>query len=291
MLPLSNKLLINPSFAGLNKNTNVHTGNYFIAESKKNLNNSFYLTYDTYSENWKGGIGFYFYHGLRGNSNTNETGVGFTYAKTLSTGKGKSFIPSFNINYRLATKQWFVQMIEPLNPPGTELLRYNVILPRAGVLWDLPRWQIGLSAAYSMHIDIATEGEPSPGNSPEVIFYLSRLTDAKQNGLISKPFKIKPELVILYSGEIFLTRALLEISTIKHNYGLYVQNNFSNDLHGIGGIYGWNFRRFKLSLSAGSGYSFNTENAAFFGEISLALMLPYTHFDKKNPWSTPKMFF
>lgn len=291
MLPLSNKLLLNPSFAGWDKNTNVQTGLFFMSQSKEDLNHVFYLTYDTYSEKLKGGVGYYFYQGLHGNLNTNETGVGFTYSKTLPTGKGKSFVPSFNINYKLATKQWFVQMLEPLAPPGQELLRYNVILPKAGILWDSPSRQIGLSLAYSIHIELADAGEPSPPNFPEVIFYYSQLIEGKQKGLISRPFEMTPEIVVLYSGEIFLTRALLQISDINNNYGLYIQNNFSNNLHGIGGIYGWNFSRFKLNLSAGSAYNFNTEGIAFFGEISLSLMLPYIHFDKKNPWSTPKKLF
>ncbi len=262
-----------------------------MSESQEKLNNAYYLTYDTYSEKLKGGVGYYFYQGLHGRLNTNESGMGFTYSKTLPTGKGKSFIPSFNINYKLATKQWFVQMVEPLAPPGQEFLRYNVILPKAGILWDSPARQIGLSLAYSIHIDLAETGEPSPPNSPEIIFYYSQLIDGRQKGLISKPFEMTPEVVILFSGETFLTRAGLQFSDMRHNYGLFVQNNFSSNLHGIAGMYGWNFSRFKLNLSAGSAYNFNTEGIAFFGEISLALILPYIHFDKKNPWSTPKKLF
>ena len=291
MLPVSNKLLLNPSFAGWDKNTTVQTGDYFMSESKEDLNHIFYLTYDTYSEKLKGGVGYYFFQGLHGNVNTNETGFGFTYSKTLPTGAGRNFIPSFTINYKLANKQWFVQTMEPLTPPGKELLRYNIILPRAGILWDLPGRQIGLSAAYSIHVDIADGGEPPPPNSPEIIFYYSQLIDGKQNGLISKPYEMTPEVIILYSGEIFLTRALLQISDITHNYGFYIQNNFSSNLHGIGGIYGWNFSRFRLNLSAGSAYNFDAGKVAFFGEISLSMMLPYSHFDKKNPWSTPKKLF
>ena len=291
MLPLFNKLLINPSFAGWDKSTTVQTGDYFMSESKEDLNHVFYLTYDTYSEKLKGGVGYYFYQELIGSRNINETGLGFTYSKPLSRGKGKRLIPSLNINYKLATKQWLVQMMESLIPPGQELLRYNVILPRAGILWDSPDRQIGLSIAYSIHIEIADGGEPPPPNSPEVVFYYSQLIDGKQNGLISKPYEMTPEVVILYSGEVFLTRTLLQISDITHNYGFYIQNNFSSNLHGIGGIYGWKFSRFRLNLSAGSAYNFDTEKPAFFGEISLSMMLPYSHFDKKNPWSTPKKLF
>jgi hypothetical protein len=291
MLPLSNKLLLNPSFAGLDKNTTMQTGDYFMSESKANLNHVFYLTYDTYSEKLKGGVGYYFYQGLHGSLNTNETGIGFTYSKPISRGRSKQVIPSFNLNYKLAAKQWFVQMVEPLGPPGQELLRYNVILPKAGILWNSPFRQIGLSLAYSIHTELADEGEPSPPISPEVIFHYSQLIEGKQKGLVSRPFEMKPEIVVLYSGEIFLTRALLQISDIKHNYGIYVQNNFTSNLHGIGGIYGWNFNRFKLNLSIGSAHNFESENLAFFGEVALLLMLPYTHFDKKNPWATPKKLF
>lgn len=291
MIPLSNKLLLNPSFAGWNKNTRIQTGLFFASESKEILNNSFYVTYDTYSEKWKGGVGFYLYQGLHGRLNTNETGFGFTYSKTLNKNAGKRVIPSFNINYKLATKQWFAHMIGSSTPPGRNSPRYHLIFPRAGILWVDSDRQIGFSVAYSFHSKISDEGEPPPDNSPEVILYYSKQIDGTQLGLVSKPYELSPEIVIQYSGQIFMTRALLQISDIKHTYGFYIQNNFTNNLHGIGGLYGWNFNRFNLSLSSGSAYNFNGENFSFFGEISLRLKLPYTHFDKNKPWATPKMLF
>lgn len=291
MLPLSNKLLLNPSFAGWDKNTTVQTGDYFMSESKKDLNHVFYLTYDAYSEKLKGGVGYYFYQELYGSRNINETGLGFTYSKPLSRGKGKQVIPSFNLNYKLATKQWFVQMMEPLNPPGTEFFRYNVVLPRAGILWNSPDRQIGLSLAYSINIQLTDEGEPPPENTPEIILYYSQSIKGKQNGLMSRPYNITPEIAVLYSGEIFFTRAGFRISEVEKSYGFYLQNNFSSNLHGIGGIYGLNFSRFNLNFSAGTAYSTESENFAYFGEISLQLLIPYIRFDKKNPWSTPKKLF
>jgi hypothetical protein len=291
MLPLSNKLLLNPSFAGWNKNTTVQAGDYFMSESKTNLNHVFYLTYDTYSEKMKGGLGYYFYQELYGNRNINETGLGFTYSKPISRGKGKQVIPSFNLNYKLATKQWFVQMMEPLNPPGTEFLRYNVILPRAGILWDSSDRQFGLSVAYSVNIQLTEEGDPPPENTPEIILLYSQSIKGKQNGLISRPYNITPEIAVLYSGEMFLTRASLQISEVEKSYGFFLQNNFGSNLHGFGGIYGWNFSRFKLNLSAGAAYNIESDDLAYFGEISLKLLIPYISFDKKNPWATPNKLF
>ena len=291
MLPLTNKLLLNPSFAGWDKKTTVQTGDYFMTETEADLNHVFYLTYDTYSEKLKGGLGYYFYQDLYGSQNINETGLGFTYSKPLSRGKGKRIIPSLNLNYKLATKQWFVQMMEPQIPPGKELLRYNVFLPRAGILWDSPDWQIGLSGAYFLHIGISEEGEPPPDNSPEIIVYISKLMDGKQKGLTSMPYEFVPEVIFSYSGNTFLTRSGFQVSSVKHNYGLFIQNNYSSNLHGAGGVFGWNFSRFKVNLVAGSAFHFDTEKIAFFGEVSLALKLPYSYFDQKNPWATPKKLF
>lgn len=291
MLSLSNKLLLNPSFAGWNKNTTVQTGDYFMSESKTNLNHVFYLTYDSYSEKLKGGVGYYFYQELYGIRNINETGLGFTYSKPISRGKGKRFIPSFNINYKLATKQWFTQTINLLSTLGQDFFRYNVILPRAGILWDSSERQIGFSLAYSINIEITDEGEPPRKNMPEVVLFYSQLIEGKQNGLTSRPYEITPEVTILYSGEIFITRAGIQFSDVEKAYGFFIQNNFSKNLHGIGGIYGWNFSNFNINLSAGSAYSIDNESVSFFGEVSLALLIPYIKFDKKNPWSTPKKLF
>ena len=290
----TNKLLLNPSFAGLNKNTNVHTGLFFMSESKENLNNDYYFTYDTFSEKLKGGVGFYFYQGLNGSRNINTAGLGFTYSKILATGSAKSFIPSFNLNYKIAAKHWFAQAFRLLSPTGTELFRYSIVLPRAGFLWDSPNRQFGLSIAYSIHIDhieISEEEEPPQKNFPEIIFYFSELIGGKQKGLASKPYELAPEVVVLYSGNTFLTRAGLQVKSVKYNYGLFLQNNYSSNIHGAGGVFGWNFSRFKLNLATGSAFHFSTEKIAFFGEISLALKLPYTHFDQKKPWATPKKFF
>jgi hypothetical protein len=291
LLPLSNKLLLNPSFAGWDKNTTVQTGNYFISESKEELNHVFYLTYDSYSEKLKGGFGYYFFQELYGIDNINETGVGFSYARPISRGKGKRFIPSFNINYKMATKQWFAHTMNPLSAPGQNFFRYNVILPKAGIIWDSPNRQIGLSLAYSINIEITDEGEPPRKNMPEVVLYYSQLIEGNQNGLTSRPYEIIPEVTILYSGEIILTRAGIQFSEVEKAYGFFIQNNFSKNLHGIGGIYGWKFSNFSINLSAGSAYSIDNKSISFFGEVSLALLVPYIKFDKKNPWSTPKKLF
>jgi len=50
ILPVSNKLLINPSFAGLNGNTHMYTGLQFLSFSKEEKNHNYLLTYDSYSE-------------------------------------------------------------------------------------------------------------------------------------------------------------------------------------------------------------------------------------------------
>jgi hypothetical protein len=291
LIPLFNKLFLNPSFSGWNENTSVQTGNYFFAEPEDILNHNFYFSYDTYSEKLKGGVGLLIFQGLNGNQNINTAGLGFSYSKALPTSAGKSFIPSFNLNYKLASKQWFLQFMEPLAPPGREMFRYSVVRPGAGVLWDSPNRQIGLSLAYQFHIGISDAGDPPPENFPDLIFYFSKPVGGKQKGLTSKPYRFVPEIVVRYSQNTLLTRAAVRVSTVHHNYGLYIQNNFNSKIHGAGGIFGWNFGRYKLHLAAGSGYHFATEKVTFFGEVSLTLMLPYTYSDQKNPWATPKKLF
>lgn len=299
LLPFSNKLLLNPSFAGLNKNTNVWTGIYFMAENQKNLNNEFFTTWDSWSEKLDGGVAISFHQGLTGNINTSTTGLGFTFTKPFKSTKNGALVPSINISYRGATKHWFAAYIdgilneetEPPSPPGEEFLRYNIFQPKLGILWVSPIRQIGLSASFPLNINIAESGDLPEKAGPQLIFYYAQNQKGKQNGLISQPYRASPEIVILYSNQAILSRAGLRFENVNNTYAIFLQNNYTSNFHGLGLTYGWRFGNFELNLTGGSAYSFSTEDVGGFGEATLRLVIPYVHFDKKNPWApVPKSF-
>ncbi len=123
LLPFSNKLLLNPSYAGFNKNTSVNNELMFFARPERNLNYSYTLTYDTWSEPLNAGIAFYFYQGLIGKINTNTTGAGFTFAKPIRIKDKGELIPAMNFNLYWATKQWFVHIMDRLSGLEYELPR------------------------------------------------------------------------------------------------------------------------------------------------------------------------
>ncbi len=244
-------------------------------------------------------MAFYFYQGLAGKMNTNTTGAGFTFSKPIEIRKSGQIIPSFNINYRVATKQWFVNAIdgvldkqlEPPSPPGEDFRRYNLVRPRAGLLWHSPFTELGFSAVYSNWENLVPD-EELPEQAPfHLIFHFARKMKGKKKGLVSQPFKASPEVVILYAEDMFRSRAGFRMEQTEHLFGLFLENNYTDNIHGIGGILGWKFQHFKLNFAAGGAYSVPTQQPAFFGEVSLGLVVPYIHFDEKNPWAPPKKSF
>jgi hypothetical protein len=295
-LPFSNKLLLNPSYAGFDKNTSVWSGLQLSRLPENRLNHVFSLTYDKWSDKLKAGTAFYFYQGLAGDVNTNTIGAGFSFSKPVkSFGEGQ-FIPSVNLNVYTAAKQWFVHFvdgmldkeIEPPSPPGEEFLRYNLFRPRLGILWSSPDLETGISASYTLRQKLAFEEELPEETPLHLLFHLAPKMRGKRNGLTSKPYKIAPELIILYSEGLFLSRAGFQAEHTDRVFGLFVQNNYSDNVHGMAGMWGWRFDHFRINIAAGSAYSIPFQKMAFWGEVSLGLIVPYIDFNKKSPWASPK---
>jgi hypothetical protein len=292
LLPFSNKLLLNPSFAGLNKTESVWSNLVFASEPENILKHTFSVTFDTWSEKLQSGLGFYFYQGLQGNLNTNHTGTGFAFSKPIRRKDGE-LIPSFNLNYYVFTKQWFVYVLDgildkkkdPYLLPGVDLMRYNILNPRLGLLWNSTVWSAGISGSYSYRHLPATL-EELPHHSPfHLIVHASQKMRGKQNGLESRPFKASPELVVLLSEDLVLSRIGFRLEQVKNLMAMFVTNNFTGNIHGIGGIFGWRIEDINISITAGGAYSIPHKKPSFFGEASLGLVLPYKLFNEINPWA------
>ena len=156
LLPYSNRLLLNPSFAGFNKSSSIWSNLQYLAGSQENVNHTFSITYDNWSDRLRLGTAWYFYQGLTGMANTNRTGAGFTFSKPIEINDNQ-IIPSLNVNYLVYNKQWFVHTIDGVldksidsySPPGISFTRYNILNPRMGVLWNSAMITAGISASYS----------------------------------------------------------------------------------------------------------------------------------------------
>ena len=299
LIPWSNKLLLNPSYAGLNRDTHFHTGLLFNSLQENNLNNDFSLTYDTWSEKMKGGIAFYFHQGLSGEINTNTTGFGFTFSKPFETRKSSQLIPSFNLNTSFATKQWYVyfidglldKVIEPPSMPGKEFPRYTILRPGFGLLWNSLSSEAGIAAWYSFYQNQVNDEETKELAPLHIVFHFTQKMQGRRKGLISEPVKTSPEFTVLYSKDLFISRVGLRMERTKHTFGVFAQNNFSDNYHGIGGVLGAKFRNFRLNIVTGGTYSIPENSPGFFGEASLELIIPYIHINKKNPWAPhPRLF-
>lgn len=297
-LPYSNKLLLNPSFAGYDKSTSVWSNLNFFAESVDNINNSFTVTYDKWSDKMKAGTAWYFYQGLQGKINTTYTGAGYTFSKPLNINEGK-LIPSVSLNYLVYTKQWFVYVIDsqldkeidPYRPPGESFLVYNHLTPRLGLLWDSPALTVGFSASYSYRHFI-TNADVLPDFQPfHYVIHASQKMRGNQNGLESQPFKASPELVLLYSHDLLLSRAGFRMEQVGHLMSVFVQNNYTDNIHGIAGVFGLKNDILNVILTAGGAYSIPTKKPSLFGEISFGMVIPYHFSNDINPWAPPDNSF
>ncbi len=296
LLPVSNKLLLNPSFAGINKNTRISTGIGFFSESEQKLTHDFHLTWDTYSPKLKGGVALSFFQGLYGAENTNTAGAGFTFSKPFTVKTKKKLIPSFNLNYRVATAQWFAYAIHTLpgQPGGSAgatqepFQKATFVKPGVGLLWSTPLLKTGISAWWPQQKGHATDKKSWKSQTADLLFYFARTIHGKKNGLASQPFRATPEVILRYTRGQFISRSGVFLELRDRSCGLFLQNNHTRNLHGIGGTYGRKFLNYDLRFSAGTALGADFQKPSFFGEIALGLVIPFIPGNKKNPWAPPE---
>ncbi len=298
LLPFSNKLLLNPAYAGLDENTNLRFGLQFHSISEKEAYNEFRFTYDKYSNKLKGGLAYYFQQGLLGDLNINTTEFGFGISRHLKVDEAV-FIPSVNLNLQFASKQWFVNImdfilakeIEPPSPPGAQFSRYYKIKPRIGFLWDSPALQIGASAMFPFGKHVAEDENQTALNQPVFNLYITQKTRGKRRGLISEPFKALPEAALLYSGKTLLSRVGVRVEQTDIMYAFFIQNNFTENLHGAGASLGWKIENLQINFTAGMNLPVISDQFTVFGEATFSLTIPPSYYSEKNPWSPKKKLF
>jgi hypothetical protein len=298
LISWSNKLLLNPSYAGFEKNTHFWSSLQFNAQPDNHLNNTWSITYDTWLEKMEGGLALKFSQGLSGELNTNTTGAGFYFSKPFESGKNGQLIPSFGLSFHQATKQWFVHFIDRTidknfdhqSPPGEEFLRYSGTQPTIGLLWNSASAEIGLSGIYSFYQNYGEEDMPEQPPF-HMVLHAAKKMRGNRNGLISQPVKSSPELTVIYAENLILSRVGYRIERTSHQLGIFAQNNFSDNIHGIGGVFGWKINNLRLNISAGGSYSIPAKKTGFFGEVNIGLIIPYIYINEKNPWAPPPGLF
>jgi len=298
LIPWSNKLLLNPSYAGFDKNSHFWNSLQFNAQPENNLNNTWSATYDTWLEKMEGGLALKFHQGLTGELNTNTTGAGFYFSKPFEAGKNGQLIPSFGLSFYTANKQWFVHFIDRTNdknldhqsPPGEEFLRYSGTQPTIGLLWNSTSVEIGLTGIYNFYQNYGEEEMPE--QSPlHLVFHAVKKMKGNRKGLISQPLKTSPELTVIYAENLILSRVGVRMERTSHQFGAFAQNNFSDNIHGIGGVFGWKINNLRINFSAGGSNSIPAKKTGVFGEANIGLIIPYIQINEKNPWAPPPTLY
>lgn len=291
--PFSNPIIINPGFSGIDKQTSFRLGSQFYHINKDQAYNIFYATYDTYSYKLKGGIGVFFQQGIVGERNISTNEIGIAYSGfPLKTTNGEILF-TFNTNFLLSTKQWFVFVQDQIllkpgqtaNRPGSNFLRYSRIKPRIGMLWNSPKVKWGFTATYHHHITHKGEQYQKLDDLPlSLSFNISGNFDKLQNGLISKPYVFIPEFNLFYHEDFLFTRIKASAELTNKTFGAFIQNDFTNNIHTIGGTYGIKKDNIRINLDAGVGLPGISEDIGYCWELSLVLIVPPIDYSKLKPW-------
>lgn len=298
LIPFSNSVAINPGLAGINNNNSFRTGNqYYFVNSEKTYN-LFYATRDYYSSKLKGGIALNFSQGMISERNISTSSIGFSYAGfPIRTNNGQILL-CFGTSIVAATKHLTVAFLDKIiadendipSIPGKEFLRYSIIKPQIGFLWSRNGLHFGLMAAMPYRVDIATDDlDPQETTTPASLTLLvSKKMDKRVRDLYSRPFLLSPELVVFYHEEYIFSRLQLLSEHTKKTWGFFVQNDYTNKIHTLGGTIGYRNNFTHLKMNTGVGVPGLSRNSSFLIELSLNIVVPPFNYSKNNPWAPNK---
>ena len=296
LLSFSNPIMINPAFAGFDNQTSFYVGNQYYYIDSAQAFNLLYFTYDTYSEKLNGGIGLLFRQGIIGNRNISTTEMGFAYSSIPRKTNNGNIRFAANMNFVLATKHWYVGaldgiMIDPgqtePNAPGEEFLRYLLLKPHLSFLWDTRAVTWGITAGYPLRVNFNADSLDAQQKSPATFtLYISKNHEGYKKGLRSRPFVFVPELIVHYREDFIFSRIHAYIEHTNITFGTFLQSDFSNNIHVLGGTFGIAGGNFRIDLNGGAGVPGISDNTGFCGELSLKLLVPRVDYSKINPWAT-----
>ncbi|HYQ57731.1 MAG TPA: type IX secretion system membrane protein PorP/SprF [Draconibacterium sp.] len=295
LLPLDNRVAVNPSFAGLNRNNSYRTGNQYYFVNAQETYNLFYASWDAYAEKLKGGVAINFGQGLISQGNISTSEFGFSYSGFPIKTKNGEILLTVGTNFVVATKQWTVAFLDkmlsnkddPSSSPGNEFLRYTLTKPKIGFLWTNSSMHLGLTVAAPYRMNIASDAiESTEDTTPlSLVFYLSKNIDKKIRDLYSKPFLLSPELIVFYHEESIYSRLRLISEHTDKTWGFFIQNDYTNNVHSLGGTIGYRQNFYRLNLNAGMGLPKISKDSSFICELSLSIIIPPFNYSQIYPWS------
>lgn len=298
LIPFGNRLAINPSLAGFDNNNSYHTGNQYYFVNSEQTYNLFYASWDSYSDKLKGGVNLSFNQGLISARNISTSSFGFAYSGFPIKTKNGKILLSAGMNIVAATKQFTVAFLDKVitdendysSLPGKAFLRYSIIKPQVGFLWTNNSLQLGLTAAMPYRLNIATDAiDPQESPTPaSFALYIAKKMDKRIRDLYSRPILLSPELVIFYHEEAFFSRLRLVSEQTDKTWGFFIQNDFTYNIHTIGGTIGYRHNFVRLNLNAGMGIPGISDNTAVMCELSLNIVVPPFNYSKNNPWAPGK---
>jgi len=74
---------------------------------------------------------------------------------------------------------------------------------------------------------------------------------------------------LFYQNGFFISRTSPKIEHVDRNIALFIQNNFNDNFHTLGGTLGRRKENFRIHFSTGVGISVISDKITFAGEITL----------------------
>ena len=295
LLPFDNRIEINPALAGLNKNSSFHTGNQYHYVNSKQTYNLFYASWDAYSNKLKGGVALNFNQGMLSEQNISTSSIGFYYSGFPIKTNNSKILLSAGTEVLAATKHWIVSSLDNIIPQdgtttinqGESFFRYYILKPKIGFLWTNSTIQFGVTTVVTHTRDVSYKSE-DPTTTLGYTLYISKKVDKRVRDLYSRPFQMSPELIVFYHEEAFIARLRLLAEYTDKTLGVFVQNNFTNNIHTFGGTIGYRHNFTRLNLNAGMGIPGISDYNAFMFELSFNIIVPPFSHSKYNPWAPAK---
>lgn len=285
-----NRILINPSYAGFDYESNVSTSWSVFAKSKDELFNEYTLVYDHYAPKLKGGTAFYLKQGLQGQMNVNTIEMGFSYSPRITRFKG-TFFPSVYIGYNKPVKQWFVYEFDEWrksfedyqNTPSRIFLRPDLYKIGGSVLFITNKIRFGISGNYGFQMNRDTKIESS--RLPyKILVHFSTQANRKTKGILSRTKQISPQFILHLENGLIEGKSEILVSGRNFLYSVFLLNNLTDNIHNLGGSVGFENESMRLVFAGGFGSTLNLDRLIFNSSLSMIIKLSKENVKRIYPY-------
>ena len=285
-----NNILINPSYAGFNYESNVWNSWSVFVKGPNNIFDEFNLVYDRYAPKLKGGTALYIKQGLQAATNLNTLELGFSFTPRISRFNG-TFLPSVYVGYEKPVKHWFVYGFDDWrnseefyqNIPGKAFLRSDVYKLGGSMLFVIDNLRFGLSGIYGWQLK--PDNKVISSEYPyKLIVHLSTRVHRKSHGILYRSKQISPQFILHYENGLFETKSELRIIGRKYLYSAFLLDDISDNIHSLGGSAGFDNDSMRLILSLGLGSTPNFDRLSFYSSISFVIKLPKENIKRYFPF-------